>query len=199
MQADATGMLQMAIDATQSGISLGVLCKRWPLGTAQMGYVQHILPRQGKNERPAAKAFICSRTASHSAASRASEGRFHARPVIFRQKAAICHGNAGGRHRGLATAKAARPLLARTAGSCAGLASPRPLRRQTPSFIRKAACCASGRHRGPRKNRPGLSFHRRFLLLAYEYQHHPSFNPSSLASGPRAAHTPAAKPAKGQT
>ena len=120
MQADATGMLQMAIDATQSGISLGVLCKRWPLGTTQMGYVQHILPRQGKNERPAAKVFICSRTGNLFSTSRASEGRFHARPVILRhpvrQKAAICHEN------------------------------------------------TSGCHRGPRKIRPGISPHRRFLL-----------------------------------
>ena len=96
MLAGATGMPQMAIDATQSGISLGVLCKMWPLGTAQMGYVQHILPRQGKNERPAAKTFILSRTGNLFSASRASEGRFHARPIILRrpvrQKADFTHG-----------------------------------------------------------------------------------------------------------
>ena len=35
--------------------------------------------------------------------------------------------------------KAARPLRARTAGSCAGLSSPRPLLSQTSSFFRKGA------------------------------------------------------------
>ena len=153
MQADATGMLQMAIDATQSGISLGVLCKRWPLGTTQMGYVQHILPRQGKNERPAAKVFICSRTGNLFSTSRASEGRFHARPVILRhpvrRKAAFCHGNTSGRHRGLA--KGGSPATGADCGELCGSLLAAPVAQPDILFLsQRSPCCAktvSGMHR----------------------------------------------------
>ena len=85
--------------------------------------------------------------------SRASEGRFHARPVILRhpvrRKAAFCHGNTSGRHRGLA--KGGSPATGADCGELCGSLLAAPVAQPDILFLsQRSPCCAktvSGMHR----------------------------------------------------